>query len=176
MSDSDLIEKYRVYFSGLSTEELLLKYKNEEGKWSEECVELCGEELIKRGKIDEKCIISKVAVKKEKADSSEKITPSNELVPQMGTLNEVSTSDDNEVPKKDSVVKSKDVNNIDEPKKKYNKIVRYNKCIFCGGKIIEGDRFCSSCGRNLIDTKRCKKCGAINEKKDNFCSGCGARF
>ena len=44
MSDSDLIEKYRVYFSGLSTEELLLKYKNEEGKWSEECVELCGEE------------------------------------------------------------------------------------------------------------------------------------
>lgn len=46
------MKKFNDYIVTLDTEELLSRYKNEEGKWNEVCVKLCYLELAKRGALE----------------------------------------------------------------------------------------------------------------------------
>ena len=49
-----------------------------------------------------------------------------------------------------------------------------NNCPYCGDKIIEKEKFCSNCGKQLFKT--CKKCKHNNNVKNNFCDRCGEKL
>ena len=177
MLDSASTEKYRAYFSGLSTEELFVKYKNEDGKWSKECVDLCCEELVKRGEIAAPRVETNITreletVKTTINENSEKI---GEKADKQTNIEDTKPKDNN-ADKKALMEESNHIQKNTVANKKVNITMQNKKCIFCGNEILKGDRFCSTCGRNLLDTKKCQKCGEINEGKDNFCSGCGSKF
>lgn len=57
------IKKLNDYIVTLDTEELLSRYKNESGKWSKECIQLCYLELAKRGALIENNIQSEDTIR-----------------------------------------------------------------------------------------------------------------
>ena len=47
-------------------------------------------------------------------------------------------------------------------------------CPACGAPLVEGARFCGSCGRSLPSSPVCRQCGAVSSRGAKFCRGCGA--
>ena len=46
-------------------------------------------------------------------------------------------------------------------------------CPHCGAEIIEGSKFCSSCGNEINNGKKCPNCGSNIKDDEKFCHSCG---
>lgn len=47
------------------------------------------------------------------------------------------------------------------------------KCPFCNSQIADDSRFCSECGKEIMQTNVCPHCGASVGASDAFCQNCG---
>lgn len=47
------------------------------------------------------------------------------------------------------------------------------KCIHCGAQIADDSRFCSECGKEIMQANVCPHCGASVGEGDAFCQNCG---
>lgn len=47
------------------------------------------------------------------------------------------------------------------------------KCLYCGAQIADDSRFCTECGKKVMQTNVCPHCGAGVGDSDAFCYNCG---
>ena len=63
---------------------------------------------------------------------------------------------------------------VREVRRNLSKAASARSCPSCGGGLLPGDRFCSSCGR--AQTAACRACGRVVGPRDSYCTECGQRL
>ena len=48
-------------------------------------------------------------------------------------------------------------------------------CSQCGNLLVDRSKFCSNCGKEVVNLKFCSKCGSKLNGNAKFCSECGEK-